>query len=357
MVVDGEYFVDADRVPIDTELETKEWFALPSLVDAHAHIGANTVGQQAAASDAEAIMSAQTNMWAQLASGVFVVFDKGGRSDALLRMLKEPPKGRPTMSMAGQMIATPGGYYDNFAYETDPNDLADYVASVSGSGAQWIKLVGDWPRKGQGAVPNFTQEQMAAAVSVAHRAGLRVAIHTNAPATPAMAVNAGVDSIEHGLFLSAEDLRVLGARRGAWVPTIRAMEGVGASLGPDSSGGRLFAEGLANVRELLASAPAMGVQTMCGTDLFLPHGGVAAEAIRMVEYGMSTTDALASVTNVGLRYAGRVTGFSAGMPASAVFVESDPRDDITVLARPKMVLYHGRVISRGATDSTSAGLE
>lgn len=347
LAIDGAYFANADRVSVAGELDTKNWFAVPGLVDAHAHLGASSVDDQLTFDETESLLASYTNMWAQLASGVFLVFDKGGRSDARLRLASEPPALRPQLSMAGRMIAAPDGYFRGFAHEVDPDGLADYVSTVVGSGARWIKLVGDWPRRGRGAIPNFTEEQLAQAVSVAHTAGLRVAIHTAAPGTPSLAVRAGVDSIEHGLFLTEEDLTELGRRRGAWVPTIRAMESVGASLGLDSSGGKLFAEGLANVRELLSSATAKGVLAMCGTDLSLAHGEVAHEAVRMVEYGMSTVDAFHAATTVGLRYDGRPTSFRAGLPASAVFFDGDPRDDIAVLTRPAMVMHHGRIVSGG----------
>jgi imidazolonepropionase-like amidohydrolase len=187
---------------------------------------------------------------------------------------------------------------------------------------------------------------MATAARIAHEGGCRVAIHACAPRTSSMAVAAGIDSIEHGLFLTADDITALGARGGAWVPTIDAMEAIRDLLGPQSSGGRLFAEGLDNVRELVAGARAAGVTVLAGTDLHLPHGEVAKEAHKLAEYGMPSTDVVDVLTSAAFRYVGRDPRFAAGNPADAVFVAGDPRDDLSLLERPALVLRHGQVISR-----------
>ena len=191
---------------------------------------------------------------------------------------------------------------------------------------------------------NFSEPELWRVVEIAHAAGCRVAIHTTAPGTPSVAVRAGVDSIEHGLYLTEEDVRALGARGGAWVPTIAAMESTAGLLGPESRGGQLFAAGLANVRSLLEEAVAAGVAVLAGTDLALPHGAVAREAQRLVAYGLGAPQVVDAITTAAYDYLGIAAGVAVGMPADMVLFADDPRRDITELQRPTHVMRAGRVV-------------
>ncbi len=340
LALDGDSFADPEVAR--GEAKTEHLWALPGLVDAHAHLSAATVEEQRALDGDGAVANARTNAWAQVEGGVFLVFDKGSRDRASLRILDEPPDRRPDLTMAGSIMAPRGGYFPDFGPEVGVDDLTAAIAAEAEHPAEWIKLVGDWPRKGQGPVTNYDEDALALAVDVAHAAGCRVAIHTNAPVTAGLAVRAGVDSIEHGLFLEAADLERLGRRGGAWVPTIAAMEAVRDMLGPDSSGGRLFADGLANVRELVGGAREAGVIVLAGSDLHLPHGGVAAEAVRLVSYGMDPVDVVWALSEAGRDYLGKPNAWQPKQPANAVFYDADPRHDVSVLSRPAGVLFRGR---------------
>ena len=345
-VVDGHFRPAGE--PVDRVVDSAGWWAVPGLADCHAHLSG---GQGDDWSDPDEVVErSRANAWAQLEGGVFLVADKGSADDVSLRMLDEPPGRRPDLEMAGHMIANPGGYYRDFAIEVDEDDLVETVRAAAaqrtpaGNGPQWVKLVGDWPRKGQGAVTNFSEAAMAAGVEVAHRAGCRVAIHAAAPRTSSLAVAAGIDSIEHGLFLTADDLEALGARDGAWVPTVTAMEGVRDQLGAESSGGRLFAEGLENVAELLAGAPAAGVTVLAGTDIVVPHGAVATEALGLARYGLANEAVVEAVTDGAYEYLGSDHRFEPGAHADVLFFDADPRDDLSVLSRPVLGLRHGEVV-------------
>ena len=107
-------------------------------------------------------------------------------------------------------------------------------------------------------------------MKVAHRAGRRVAVHTMAPAGVGPAVAAGVDSIEHGLFLSPMTCPAWPQRGGAWVPTVLGAEAIVEFLGAASSGGTLLRRGVDNLRDLLPEAERLGVTVLAGTDLAVP---------------------------------------------------------------------------------------
>lgn len=339
-VINGHFRPAGEAV--DIEVDSAKWWAVPGLADCHAHLGGSYNEDY---SDPETILErVKANAWAQLEGGVFLVADKGSGDRVTLRVLDEPPTKRPELHMAGQFLTNAGGYYNNFAREVEEHELVEAVRSEAGGGASWIKLIGDWPRKGQGAPTNFTEEAMSQAVAVAHDAGCRVAIHAAAPETSSIAVAAGVDSIEHGLFITADDLAALGARNGAWVPTVTAMEAIRDMLGAESTGGKMFDRGLNNVRELVAAVPETGVSVLVGTDIEVPHGGVASEAIRLGQYGMAATDVVDAVTSRAYDYLGSDHRFEPDGHADVLFFDADPRDDLSVLTRPVFGLRHGDVV-------------
>lgn len=343
-VVSGN-FVDPDSVTVTEVVDARSLVALPGLADCHAHLSASSISGLRAASDTADLDRMVANGKLSLQAGVLLAADKGFKTDDSLRYLDVTEDDRPDMSMAGGIIASPGGYYDGFL-EVEDGDLATAVAAKAASAAQWVKLVGDWPRPGRGAVPNFSEAAMRAAVERAHGAAKRVAIHTMAPETPGMAVRAGIDSIEHGIFMTDQDVDLLGARGGAWVPTIAAVETLVEVLGADSSGGRLLREGLGRLRDLLPGAPRRGVAVLAGTDLSLPHERLAVEAVRMVDYGMRAVDAVRSITSTAYSYLGRPAPLGPGGAADLIAVDGDPRDDITLLQRPRLVMRRGRVLRR-----------
>ncbi len=337
LVAEGGRWTEPDDGPIDEAFATQDLWALPGLADAHAHLAADEMTLEPG--DPAAI---RARAFACVEAGVFLTLDKGWRDETVLTLSDEPPERRPDLQAAGRMIAAPGGYYPEFAEEVDEDGLSAAVARAVDHPGGWVKLVGDWPRKGEGPRVNFGVDALAAAVRIAHRAGARVAVHTMAREAPAMAVAAGVDSVEHGLFLTEDDLEALAARGGMWVPTVLRMEEVRDELGEGSSGRRLLTEGLVNVASLLPVAEGLGVHVLAGSDLAVPARRVAAEAIRLAQCGLSAGAAVAAVSTAAYRAVGAEAGFRPGLPADAVFFDRDPREDPTVLARPALVLRRGR---------------
>ena len=267
----------------------------------------------------------------------------------MLQLLDDPLDRRPHLEAAGRIIAGVGGYYPDSVIEVEPEGLAEQVRSVLNPGG-WVKLIGDWPRKGIGAIPSFTEAHLRTAVEVAHAAGSRVAIHTMAPETPSLAVRAGVDSIEHGLYLTDDDVRELGARGGSWVPTVRQVERVIEQVGPERTGGRVLARGLDRVASLAALASESGVHVLTGSDFATPHGRIGEEAVGLTEHGFTLEHAVAAVSANGYRYAGIPAGFRPGLAADVVAFAADPREEIETLLEPLVVIRSGSVL----TDRRSA---
>jgi hypothetical protein len=256
-----------------------------------------------------------------LEAGVGLILDKGWIDLTVVEMIREvPAQDRPDIEAAGVVLAVEGGYWAGMGRDVAPGRFALELERAAEEGMGWVKLIGDWPRKGVGPVANFTEAELLQAVEIANAKGARVAVHTMAREVPAMAVRAGVDSIEHGLFLSPEDLAALGERGGMWVPTVTQVETLIQELGVGSSGGRLLSEGLDHVAANLAGAVEAGVLVLTGTDLAIRPQEVAREAVRLWEMGLK-----AKVAN-------------------AVLFAEDPMADPRVLAFPSRVVRMGRLV-------------
>ena len=335
--VDGDLFTAPAETGIEVDLT--RFFALGGLADCHAHLAVDALRQVQRTGDIEGI---RRRAFAHLEHGVFLVVDKGWRDEVVLRLLEEPPPTRPHLQAAGRIITGPYGYFEGFAVETDDAGLSAAIAAATTTGG-WIKLIGDWPQKGKGPVISFGEEALTKACEIAHAAGARVAIHTMAPQTPGQAVRAGVDSIEHGLFLTADDIALLGRRRGAWVPTIGNVRDVRKKLEWGSSGARILGEGLENVGSMLSLAVEAGVAVLAGTDLGLGHGEVAREAILLKSHGLSDQAAVAAASDSAYRYLG-IPFLTPGASADVVLFDRDPNTDVAELQRPVAAMRAGQVI-------------
>jgi imidazolonepropionase-like amidohydrolase len=316
-------------------------WALPGLVDGHAHLARATMDLRPG--DLE---GAGTRAAMALRAGVGLILDKGWRDLTVVHLIDEVPASeRPEIEAAGVVLAVDDGFWEGFARHVAPGDVGEAAAVAAKEGAGWVKLIGDWPRKGLGPVTNFDEAALGEAVAAASEHGARVAVHTMAREVPSMAVRAGVDSIEHGLFLSDHDLELLGARGGCWVPTVVQMEATISQLGERSSGGRLLIEGLENVRARLGAAVDCGVHVLTGTDLVIGSHEVAREAVRLWEMGLAAEAVIAAVSWSGFRATGRPWAFDVGDPANAVLFSENPISNPRALTDPAVVIRVGRVVS------------
>lgn len=314
-------------------------WALPGLVDAHAHVASDTLFSPG---DIEA---APGRLREALAAGVTLILDKGWTDDTSIRAAESVPiEERPDFEAAEQILTVKDGYFPGFGLVVEPEGIARATTRQAKVGMGWVKLMGDWPRRGVGPVANFTTEQLSEAVSAAEDAGARVAIHTMAPEVPSHAVAAGVHSIEHGLFLTEDDIAALGARGGMWVPTVLRVEETVAQLGSESSGGRLLAAGLENIRVLLGPAVDAGVKVLAGTDLVGSPANIASEAIRLGDLGLTNRQVIDAVSVAGLDATGRDSQFGTGAPANAVLFGDDPDLNLEVLGYPQQTIRLGRLV-------------
>jgi imidazolonepropionase-like amidohydrolase len=306
-------------------------YALAGLVDAHAHptVAADEHGPYLA----DGVFGA-ARLQEYAASGVTVIRDAGGLSQATLGFARTAAAGWPVVTAAGRFLAPAGRYFPRMHSPVAPDELAAAIQAEVAAGAAWVKIIGDFPQWGEdGPLPNSTAPAydlgtLRQAVDAAHAAGARVAVHSNLPDSGLAGI--GADSIEHGRALGHRELDALGARGGAWTPTLCAM--LKNRDSPVPAVRARVSELRERLRDLLPHAVAHGVRVLAGTDI---AGTIADEIALLADHGLTAGQAIAAAGSLARDFLGI---HPAG---DIVTYHEDPREHPGVLASPAAVVVRG----------------
>ena len=336
---DGEWldlYADGDRWTTDpvagAELVAEGWL-LPGLVDAHTHPGAAKPGDPL---DDDLL---RADLGEHLAAGVTLIRSPG--------LADDPPdwfgadNASPRAFHAGPWIAQHGQFFDDWGRRAD---LAQFpaVAAEQAGRTGWAKLIADWGVDGVA----LSADVLRATVDAVHAVGGRLAVHSQQSDGGAAAVDAGVDSIEHGMCLDAALLPQMAKQGTALTPTLSVITGSLARFHAqeDSPRKRWYVAGAGAHPALTAAAAQAGVLLLAGTDS-RPHGGIADEVRAFVAAGVRPHEALAAASWSARAYLG-LPGLEPGAPADAVVYAADPRKDLAQLDAPLAVILRGRAHRR-----------
>jgi imidazolonepropionase-like amidohydrolase len=227
-----------------------------------------------------------------------------------------------------------------------PDEMRKAVREQIRRGADFVKIMMTGARSVEYENPGpsqVTREEVAALVDEAHRQGYRVAAHCEGLDGTILAIEEGVDTIEHGFYLNQmpEHLTRMAESGQTLVPTLSflldVVTGRHGSWSP-----ALVERGTFNVEEAnktLEAAVTAGVDIAMGFDS-TPEENAASELVAMVAAGMSALSALVAATSAGARALGldeRIGRIGEGMSADLLVIDGNPMEDISVLTVPERV--------------------
>src|SRR5205823_342339 len=198
-------------------------------------------------------------------------------------------------------------------------------------------------------IPTFTMDELRAIVDEAHRQHHKVAAHAMALNGVHNAVEAGVDSIEHGDYIADADIRTMVQKGIYYVPTIYVGEYV--AQGRANAGAKVWLDMIKIHADTFRKAVKAGVKIAFGTDAggFDWNIDPAIEFPLMVKYGMTPKQAIRSATVNGaelLKMQDQIGTVEAGKFADIVAVEGDPLADVSILQKIDFVMKGGKVYRR-----------
>jgi imidazolonepropionase-like amidohydrolase len=342
----AEFWIVGDRLTREpvrgaTTVVDGGWL-LPGLVDAHTHPGAEEPG--------DPLDSALLRRHAaeHVRAGVTLLRVPGSAGRLPAWFGTEP--GQPRVVSAGRWVAVPGMFYDGWARHVAEEELAQAAVEESCASGGWCKVYADWVVDEAGLDrPALSVTRLAEVSRRVHAAGGRIAVHAQTRAGARAAVEAGVDSLEHGLGLEPELLDQMARQGTALVPTFTVWvtfhDVARAARSPRF--GEWFRLAYDRLPRLVASAHEAGVTVLAGTDSYgnrvLPHGKVAGEVRHLVAAGLPPEAAIGAASWTARSFLG-FPNLEEGTPADLVAYDKDPRTGLDILDRPARIILRGQVI-------------
>jgi len=367
-------FIKVDKG--DKLIDLRGFTLLPGLMDMHVHFGGEYQSKAKrpikVERETEAILATQ-HAYKTLKVGfttVRQVGDSGMVAISLRDAINSNQIVGPRMFTSGKSIATTGGHADptngmssdSYEYPTaedgvinGPYDAYTAVRQRYKDGADGIKLTvtgGVLSVAKSGDNPQFTLEEVDAVVKAAKDYGMWVAVHAHGPQGMKRAVLAGVDSVEHGTFMTEEIMDLMISNGTYYVPTISAGEFVAAKSKIDNYFPEIVRPKAASVGPQIGAtfkkAHERGVKIAFGTDAGVqPHGTNSDEFVYMVQYGMSPMKAIKSATINTAMLLGindDLGSIDIGKTADIIAVKGNPILDIENIKNIRFVMKEGKKV-------------
>lgn len=327
---------------------------LPGLIDSHTHVSivpsrGDQIEQMKRPAD-EQLASARSNVLTDIFSGVTTMRIMGQELDVDFRLRDEITSGQtvgPDLVCAGVQLAKVGGHGHALTAVETEDDIVRLIESNVAKGAGLVKIFTTGGVSSVASSPAdcpFTRREIRRAADTAHRHGLKLASHAHGGEGARLAIENGVDTIEHGVLLD-EPMIEDAVRRGIAIVGTFSILDHPAGIEAGDAGRPEIAGKLRESRGRVATAWQQilraGVRVAVGTDSM--HGCIAFDAARLVSFGATPARALKAATVDGASVCGLADrgAIAQGLRADLVAVLGDPLADIRALASPVMVMKAG----------------
>ena len=351
-------------------------YLLPGLINLHVHLPASGKPRKKPSDPRKLVKLITTNSVTrgfgvklcegyartELLSGVTTIRTVGGVADFDTIIRDQVAEGKilsPRVVASNMAVSVPGGHMaGSLAYEArTPEEAAAYVTTIAAEKPDLIKLmitggVMDAEVVGEPGVLRMQPELVKAACDRAHELGMKVAAHVESPEGVRVALENGVDSIEHGAKPDEEIMRLFRERGAFQVSTISPAvpyalfdRSISHATYEQQENGKVVFDGIVALAKACLAA---GIPVGLGTDTgcpFITHYDMWRELCYFVKFCDVTPDfALYSATLLNARLAGidHLTGsVEKGKAADLIVCEKNPLEDLTALRKLDMVIKDG----------------
>jgi len=352
---------DAHKIPLDGLT------LLPGFIDCHVHLCLDGSPDPMSASLVEpmtiSVLRAADFARQTVMAGVTSVRDMGGKDGIDIGLKQAIQSGLipgPRMLVSGRLICMTGGHGWQMGQEVDgPDEVRKAARDQIKAGADILKLMATGGVMTPAVEPGseqLTEEELRAGIQEAHKAGKKTATHAMGTQGILNALRAGIDSIEHGVYLNEEAVSLMVKRNIPLIPTLSALYHI-LTKGVEAGIPSFAVEKTLMVKpfhlESVQMAREAGVHIAMGTDAGTPfnaHGNNLGELERLVERGFTPMEALEAGTRIASEVLGlesQIGTIEVGKLADLVVVQGNPMDDVGVLLSEEavhLVMQGGKLV-------------
>ncbi len=332
---------------------------IPGIIDCHEHFtgdgGMDVMDRLLNDTAEEFTLKAVDNCRRSLMSGVTTARDVGARFGININIAQQTAAGAvlgPRVIASGEWFQYPGTWPAGLTRTTEtPEELLLGIQEMIQRGAGLIKVGATGFRPDGSQFPSMSREALDVAVRAAHEAGLKIAAHCHGFEGTLLAVEAGIDSIEHGTYVDEPTVRLMAEKGTYMVPTLSTWDSrqrLATQLGWSKDQMADIYDRKENSIASFKRALQAGVIIATGTDAGgspARHGFVAREIELMVDNGMTPQAAVEGSTRIAADLLGvqdQVGTIEVGKQADMVLIDGDPHSDIGALKNVWAVFQGGR---------------